>query len=111
MSIISDQKVKDFIEKQNWIFAKTYSDRAPHEYVVRGKLNGTDEEFLEIVDYIQKTGITMYFWNHPNKYIFVDNCQYWVMSGEDGNPVVLNRFDLDQYKLTITWKGNSENGR
>lgn len=54
MSIISDQKVKDFIEKQNWIFAKTYSDRAPHEYVVRGKLNGTDEEFLEIVDYIQK---------------------------------------------------------
>lgn len=53
----------------------------------------------------------MYFWNHPNKYIFVDNCQYWVMSGEDGNPVVLNRFDLDQYKLTITWKGNSENGR
>ena len=106
MSIISNQKVKDFIAKQNWIFAKTYADRAPHEYVVRGKLNGTDEEFLEIVDYIQETGITMYFWNHPNKYIFVDGWQYWVMNGEDGSPLILNRCDLDAYKLSIAWKGD-----
>lgn len=50
--------------------------------------------------------ITMYFWNNPNKYIFVDGHQYWVMrDGEDDPTIILNRCDLSQYKLLITWKG------
>lgn len=31
---------------------------------------------MYVVNYIQENGITMYFWNHPNKYIFVDVHQY-----------------------------------
>ncbi len=109
MNTVSEQSLRGFIEKQNWIFAKTYANRAPHEYVVRGKINGTDEEFLDIVDHIQKNGITMYFWNRPNKYIFVDGWQYWVMRGEEGDPtIVLNRCDLNNYKLSIEWKGINE---
>ncbi len=42
-------EITDFIKKQNWIFAKTYATRAPHEYIVRGKINGTDEEFLAMM--------------------------------------------------------------
>ena len=60
------QKVKEFIEKQSWIFAKTYAHKAPHEYVVRNRVNGSDEEFMYVVNYIQENGITMYFWNRPN---------------------------------------------
>ena len=36
-------KVKEFIERQNWIFAKTYAHKAPHEYVVRDNVKGTDK--------------------------------------------------------------------
>ena len=47
-------------------------------------MNGSDDEFMYVVNYIQENGITMYFWNNPNKYIFVDGHQYWVMrDGED----------------------------
>lgn len=99
------QKVKEFIEKQSWIFAKTYAHKAPHEYVVRNRVNGSDEEFMYVVNYIQENGITMYFWDHPNKYIFVDGHQYWVMrDGEDDPTTILNRCDLSQYKLSITWR-------
>ena len=31
----------------------------------------------------QHYGITMYFWNHPNKYIFVDGYQYWGMKDSE----------------------------
>ena len=94
--------IKSFIKCQSWVFAKTYADRAPHEYVVRGKQNGLDEDFMAVVNYIAENGITMYFWNHPNKYIFVDGWQYWVMKDSDDDPsMVLNRCDLSQYKLSI----------
>ena len=72
-------EIRAFIEKQSWIFAKTYADKAPHEYIVRGRAAGTDEEFMHMVKYITEKGITMYFWNHPNKYIYLDGHHYWVM--------------------------------
>ena len=68
--------IKEFCDNQSWIFAKTYAKKAPHEYVVRNNIQGTDEEFMDVVNYIQENGITMYFWNHPNKYIFLDGRQY-----------------------------------
>ena len=99
-------EIRDFIDRQSWIFAKTYANRAPHEYVVRGRINGTDEEFISVVNYIQEKGITMHFWNHPNKYIFVGDHQYWVMrDGEDDPTAILNRCRTDEYKYSITWKG------
>ena len=104
MNRLNEDAIKDFIERQQWIFAKTYADRAPHEYVVRHKIQGSDEEFMDIVNYIQEQGITMYFWDHPNKYIFVDGRQYWVMRASDDDPsTILNRCDLDRYKISIKW--------
>ena len=102
-------KIRTFINKQSWIFAKTYANKAPHEYVVRGKINGTDEEFMEVVNLIQEKGITMYFWSHPNKCIFVDDYQYWVMrDGDDDPTTILNRCRIEEYKYSIAWKGRGE---
>ena len=99
-------QIREFIAKQSWIFAKTYADRAPHEYIVRGRAAGTDEEFMSVVNYIAENGITMYFWNHPNKYIFLDGHQYWVMrNGENDPTTILNRCNTNEYKYSITWKG------
>ena len=103
---IQIEDIREFFDKQRWIFAKTYAQKAPHEYIVRHKHVGTDDEFLGAVDYILNHGITMYFWNHPNKYIFLDNRQYWVMRDSEGDPTtIINRCNLDEYKLSITWKG------
>lgn len=100
------EEVKAFFDKQTWTFAKTYAHKAPHEYVVRHKHVGEDEEFMAAVDYILNNGITMYFWNHPNKYIFLDGRQYWVMRDDEDDPsTIINRCNLDDYKLSITWKG------
>ena len=98
-------QIREFIAKQSWIFAKTYADRAPHEYIVRGRVAGTDEEFMRVVNYIAENGITMYFWNHPNKYIFLDGHHYWVMRDGENNPTtILNRCNTDEYKYSISWK-------
>ena len=53
---------------------------------MRNKVNGSDKEFMYVVNYIQENGITMYFWDPPNKYIFVDGLQYWVMRDGEENP-------------------------
>lgn len=102
---------REFINRQSWIFAKTYANRAPHEYIVRGKINGSDDEFKKAVNYIQNNGIVMYFWNHPNKYVFLDGFQYWVMrSSEDDPTTILNRCNCEEYKYSIFWKGNTKKG-
>lgn len=105
-------EIRAFIEKQSWIFAKTYADKAPHEYIVRGRAAGTDEEFMRMVKYITEKGITMYFWNHPNKYIYLDGHHYWVMhNGEDDPTTIINRCNSDEYKYSITWKGKKQDQR
>ena len=103
------RELRDFINKQSWIFAKTYESKSPHEYIVRGRINGTDEEFMDVVNYIQDNGITMHYWGHPNRYIFVDRRQYWVMrDGEDDPMTILNRCNVDEYKYTVAWKGKEK---
>lgn len=102
--IMNQEEVKIFLDKQTWTFAKTYAKKAPHEYIVRGKHTGTDEEFMAVVRYILDNGITMYFWNRPNKYIFIGGRQYWVMRDSEDDPTtIINRCNLGEYKLTITW--------
>lgn len=99
--------VREFVDNQSWIFAKTYANKAPHEYVVRGKINGTDDEFMSVVNYIVEKGITMHFWNHPNKYIYLDGHHYWVMrDSENDSSTILNRCNTEDYKYSITWKGS-----
>ena len=50
---MEESELREFINKQSWIFAKTYANKAPHEYIVRGRINGTDGEFMSMVNYIQ----------------------------------------------------------
>jgi hypothetical protein len=109
--------VKKFISKQFWIFAKTYVNTAPHEYIVRGKADGTDEEFMGMVYYIQKYGQTMWFWSKVNKYIYLDGYYYWVMTDNmvqngdevaldyNDSTIIINRSIAKNYLVSIKWKG------
>ena len=104
------EEIESFIEKQAWIFAKTYADRAPHEYIVRGKCSGTDEEFTDMAGYIQEQGVTMHFWGHPNKYLFLGEKYYWVMKSDNNDPtMIINRANIKDYHISISWKGNKSN--
>ena len=105
-------EIAGFIKKQNWIFAKTYATRAPHEYIVRGKINGTDGEFLAMNHHIQENGIIMYFWGHPNRYVFQEDYYYWVMKNDDDDPsMIINRAKIEDYKISVVWKGPSEKAK
>ena len=108
----------NFVRKQKWIFAKTYATRCPHEYIVRGKINGQDSEFMEAVQCIQDWGITMQFYGRPNKYLFVGDKYYWVMTDnmqqvdEDltyldfSDPTtIINRANVLDYRVSVRWKG------
>ncbi len=33
------ENLKNFIQKQDWIFAKTYAETWPHEYIVQERVN------------------------------------------------------------------------
>ena len=47
---MTEIELRQFIERESWTFAKTYADKAPHEYVVRSKQKSTDEEFMAVVN-------------------------------------------------------------
>jgi hypothetical protein len=39
--------------------------------------------------YGKNLSITMYFWDHPNKNIFIDGRQYWVMRDSEDDPTTI----------------------
>ena len=49
-SFYSPDKLKIFIANQNWIFAKTYADTWPHEYIVQEKVD--NDLFLELAHHL-----------------------------------------------------------
>lgn len=108
---VSFEKIREFLNKQFWIFAKTYAQRCPHEYIIRGRCEGTDEEFMEVIKYIQKNGEPLHFFKSVNKYIYVDGYRYWTMGGfEDDPTMALNRHNSKDYIVSIRWKGLENNG-
>lgn len=108
--------IREFVNKQFWRFASTYAKKAPHEYIIRHKSEGTDEEFLSLAHCIEKYGMVMWFWNRPNKYLYLDGKYYWTMSTQmdssgkivfnyNDPAMVINRSNADDYKVSIMWKG------
>lgn len=85
---------KEFIGTQNWIFAKSYADKAPHEYCLKEKTD-LKQEFVDAVKCIQKNGFTAYFWHKPNTYLYFDGYFY------------LRDLIVTDITRSTTWKGIS----
>ena len=94
--------IKSFFESQNWTFAKTYAEKAPHEYIVRGKHNGTSKEFSEAVEYIREHGFHAWFWRSEHVYLLLDNRLYWTMGAPVEETIIINRCDISDYRISIT---------
>lgn len=96
---------KKIVDGERWIFAKTYAERAPHEYIVRGKTRCSEDDFENLIRYIRANGLTMYFWNRTQTYIYLEGHLYWTMGEPINEATVINRSDVEKYKVAITFKG------
>ena len=57
------KRIREFVSKYPWTFAKTYAEFAPHEYYVKDELDEHGQaEFVWFVEYIRDNGFDCY---HP----------------------------------------------
>lgn len=105
------QDIRTFFGEQKWIFAKTYAERAPHEYCLRKNVPGREREFAEAARLIRETGFRAKFWGHPNTYLYLDGHLYWTMDPTPEATDLINRSDLRDYDLLIRAKRPEERER
>ena len=99
----------EFVADNNWIFAKTYADRAPHEYVVKDKLDDRYRElFPELVIYIRENGFPAFFGNKEHVYLYYDKHYYWTMGDPVEDTVIINRCRYDDYRINTRRDGISK---
>ena len=91
---------REFVNKQQWTFARKYAPFAPHEYIIRGKNGVTDEAFFKAAQCILEHGMKMFYYGHERKYLFVDGRFYWLMSKEiTDSTIVINRCVPEDYDI------------
>lgn len=101
--------IREFFQKQRWIFAKTYAEFAPHEYIVKGKCNASDAEFVEAMNYILQNGIRMFYYKAQRQYLFLDGYFYWVMrSDENDTNAIINRCKPEDYDIVFMRRGSNK---
>ena len=74
--IFSDD-IKSFITNSTWIFAKTYAETWPHEYIVQEKVD--NDLFIELAKHIDTFGHEEYFYKKKMTYFDYDGDVYWHM--------------------------------
>ena len=71
------ESIKHFIKEQNWIFAKTYAETWPHEYIVQERVD--NKLFLEFANHIDQLGYEDYFYKMKQIYFDYNGFTYWHM--------------------------------
>ena len=95
------EEFKTFVDDNDWIFAKTYADWAPHEYVVKDKLNEKNQALIqEVVAFIRNNGFPEFFGNQEHKYLYYDRHYYWEMGDDPEKTIIINRCNYDDYRMT-----------
>ncbi len=97
---MTNSEFKQFVDDNNWIFAKTYAEWAPHEYVVKDKLDEKNQALIpEVVVYIRENGFPAFFGNQEHKYLYYDRHYYWEMGSNPEGTIIINRCNYDDYRM------------
>jgi len=96
------QHVIDFINCQNWIYAKTYP-KWPHEYIVREKVDG--KLFIEFAEFIRKNGYPGRFYKMEITYYDFNKYTYWTM----GEPLEVTNI-INRCLKENTYENRLKNG-
>jgi hypothetical protein len=83
-----------FIEEQNWVFARTYADTWPHEYICRDNVD--QPLFEELVKHIWANGNKGRFYKSKRIYFEHNGKIYWTMTTCLYITKILNRCNIDQ---------------
>lgn len=83
------KELKNFIDKAEWVFAKTYADTWPHHYIVRDKVD--ESLFLTMVRHIRKFGYEGRFYKKKIIYFEEDSLVYWTMGAAVDQTTIINR--------------------
>lgn len=85
-----EKKIKGFVDSCSWRWAKTYRT-IPHEYIVRGKCELTDSEFVEFVHAQRDYGVKERWGKYNFPYLYIDGYKYWTMGDTIDNTIIINR--------------------
>jgi len=92
------ERARRYIANVRWQRAKTYEEKAPHEYTVRKWAPELDDEFKWFVMFIREFGITEKFWKNKYKYFYLDGFRYWTMGSPLPGTILINRCEADQVR-------------
>lgn len=94
------KRIRSFVSKHPWTFAKTYAEFAPHEYYVKDKLDEEGkEEFVWFVEYIRDNGFDCKFGKQTHTYFELDGHYYWTMGEPIEETIILNRCNVCDYDI------------
>jgi len=83
------EELKRFIERVEWIFAKTYASTWPHHYIVREKVD--EKLFVKLVKHIREYGYEGRFYRMKITYFEEDGLVYWTMGAPIEETIIINR--------------------
>lgn len=105
----TESRFRDFVNRFSWIFAKTYANKAPHEYIVLNKVwEEHKEEFIKIAQFIRDKGFKAFYYTKEGYYYKLDENYYWTMDDPIEATDLINRAKNADYDLidnTWKWKG------
>ena len=90
MNLYSEDKIRDYIKRCEWTFAKTMP-QWPHEYIVKGNCSLTDDEFIKFVLAQRSLGEYEVWGPYRQPYFYIDGYKYWTMGCEIEITTVINR--------------------
>jgi len=109
----TENDFKNFVSKFQWIFAKTYADKAPHEYIVLDKVGQQyQDEFIKIAQFISDKGFKAMYYTREGYYYQINENYYWTMDDNVNDTNLINRAKLSDYELIDNswyWKGRNKN--
>ena len=93
-----NNRIREFVSRYPWTFAKTYADFAPHEYYVKEKLDDQGQEaFVWFVEFIRDYGFECKFAGKEHTYYELEGYYYWTMGDPIDETIILNRCKVEDY--------------
>jgi hypothetical protein len=95
--VIFTDRVRDFMARNPWTFAKTMRFW-PHEYLVREKVDD-EADFVAMVEFIHEHGYIGKWYKTDRPYYKQDGMVYWVMGFDVSETTIINRAkETDSYE-------------
>lgn len=95
-----NNRIRDFVSRYPWTFAKTYAEFAPHEYYVKDYLDDEGKaEFVWFVEFIRDYGFNCKFAGKEHTYYEIDGHYYWTMGDSIEDTIILNRCLVTDYEI------------